>query len=156
MNSRTITAFRLVAPRWESSALSGEGARKFGGRWNSSGHPVVYLAETRALCALELLVHLTTPETRIKPFVLMEIKIPARDVASLEASTLPADWNILPPTHGTMSIGDDWLGQNQSLVLRVPSAIVPEESNLLLNVSHPSMREVELASRRTFHFDARL
>lgn len=156
MPAKTITAFRLVSPRWASTALSGEGARKFGGRWNSPGHPAVYLAESRALGALELLVHLTTPDTRSKPFVLIQVTLPDKDVDTIEATSLPADWNISPPTRASMSIGDDWLARNQSLALRVPSVIVPEETNLLLNISHPKMREVTITAERRFRFDARL
>ena len=87
MDTDTITAYRLVSPRWASTALSGEGARKYGGRWNSPGHSVVYLAESRALCALELLLHLTTPDTRTKPFRLIEVKIPAGSSAPIVRAT---------------------------------------------------------------------
>lgn len=156
MARNTITGYRLVSPRWASTALSGEGARKYGGRWNSPGHPAVYLAESRALCALELLVHLTTPETRAKPFVLLEVTIPADSLESLAASALPPDWNISPPTMESMTIGNDWLTRNQSLALRVPSTIVPEEFNLVVNVSHPEMRKVTVETERRFHFDPRL
>ena len=156
MDNDTVTGYRLVSPRWASTAFSGEGARKYGGRWNSPGHPVVYLSESRALCALELLVHLTTPDTRCKPFLLIEVKIPTQSIECLPTSALPTDWNISPPTRDSMSIGDDWLAQNRSLALRVPSTIVPEETNLVLNVSHPQMREIEIGTERRFCFDPRL
>ena len=71
----TVSAYRLVAPKWASTALSGEGARKFGGRWNTPGLSVVYLAESRALTSLELLVHLTTPSTRKKSYTLLELSL---------------------------------------------------------------------------------
>lgn len=155
MDTNTITAYRLVSPRWAPTAFSGEEARKYGGRWNSPGHSVVYLSGSRALCALELLVHLTTPDTRTKPFLLIEVKIPAGHIECLPVSGLPTDWNISPPTRESMSIGDDWLAKNRTLALRVPSTIVPEESNLVLNVSHPEMREIEIGAERKFLFDPR-
>ncbi len=152
----TITAFRLISPRWVDSALTGEGARKYGGRWNSAGTPVVYLSASRALAALETLVHLTTPETRSKPFVLLEIEFPADPVEQRLAADLPEAWRLSPPTPVTKNLGDEWLNANRSLALRVPSTVVVEEGNWLLNPRHLQADKVKVLSRERFSFDPRL
>jgi len=153
--AKTFTAYRIVAPRWASTAFSGEGARKYGGRWNSPGHPVVYLSESRALCALELLVHLTTPETRAKPFSLIEVIVPERSIECLPPSALPLGWRDSPPTRESQDIGDLWLTEGRALALRVPSVVIPEESNLLLNVAHPEFSQVSMCEAKRFSVDAR-
>lgn len=148
-----ISAYRLVAPKWASTALSGEGARKFGGRWNTPGRPVVYLGENRALTALELLVHLTTPGSRKKSYSLLEVSFPANCLE--KAHVFAEDWNSSPPTRGSTQVGDEWLHQQQSLALRVPSSLVREESVILLNPLHPDFSKVKVVSERNFSFDSR-
>jgi len=126
--------------------LSGEGARPWGGRWNSPGRSVVYAAETAALAVLEVRVHL-----------------------DLDWSLLPSDYVLMSIDLGSMAIdyvehtpndpvayGDEWLGSRRSAVLGVPSAIVPESRNLLLNVAHPEAEKAAIASIRAFGFDERL
>lgn len=148
-----LPAYRMVAPQWASTALSGEGARKFGGRWNSPGLPVVYLGESRALTALELLVHLTTPSSRKKGYTLLEISLP-KELLS-QATIIDDDWNISPATMASQSVGDEWLRSRSSLALRVPSTLVHEESVILLNPLHPEFHQVKLLDERPFHFDPR-
>lgn len=149
----SVTGYRLVAPRWASTALSGEGARKFGGRWNSPGLPVVYLGESRALTALELLVHLTTPSSRRKSYTLIAVSVPQ---ASIErASFSDPDWNISPATRASTDVGDRWLRDQESLALRVPSTLVHEEAVILLNPLHPDFTQVQTLSQRPFHYDPR-
>lgn len=155
MPAATITAYRLTAPQWASTALSGEGARRFGGRWNSPGTPAVYLAETRALCALEMLVHLSDPLSRQKSFVLLEIVLPA-SVVSTTPLPLPEHWANLPPHRNSQRFGDEWLGRARTGVLRLPSAIIPEETVLLLNPLHPDAAAARIVTTRPFQFDDRL
>ena len=153
------TGYRLVSPQWADVAFSGGGARKYGSRWNSPGRPVVYLGGSRALAALELLVHLTTPSSRAKPFALIEVSFPehVRDsVTRIEASALPPGWRSSPPSKYTMEIGDAWLADSSTLLLSVPSTIIPEEHNLLLNPQHPLFPQLKIAAPTAFHFDPRL
>jgi len=165
MNQQYCYGYRLVAPRWVDDAFSGEGARKYGGRWNSPGHPMVYLGGSRALTALELLVHLTTPMSRSKPFCLIEVKIPQTMISDYPMTVLPDDWRDHPPNINTMEIGDDWLkaggtssaaAAGSRLALRVPSTIIPEESNILLNPLHPQFSKIEISIPQNFNFDPRL
>jgi len=152
----TITGFRLMSPRWVDSALTGEGAGKYGGRWNSIGIPVVYLAGSRALAALETLVHLTTPETRSKPFALLEIEFPADSVERMRVGEMPDNWRSSPPGPATMKLGDEWIAAQRSLALRVPSTVVVEEDNWLLNPRHLQANTVKILSVDRFSFDSRL
>ncbi len=148
--------FRLVAPRWAGQAFSGEGARKYGGRWNSPGRPLVYLGESRALTALELLVHLTTPMSRGKAYRLIEVQIPTSGISHYPANILPEDWRKNPAGKNTMEIGDDWLQAGSQLALRVPSVHIPEETNLLLNPLHPDFSKTIISPPAPFNFDPRL
>lgn len=148
--------YRLVAPRWVDDAFSGEGARKYGGRWNSPGRPVIYLGESRALTALEMLVHLTTPLSRSKVYRMITIQIHVKSIANYPQDILPPDWRENPPRKSTMEIGDDWLQAGSQLALRVPSTIIPEETNLLINPLHPDFSKISLSPPSIFHFDQRL
>lgn len=153
-SSDRISAYRLVAPRWASTALSGEGARKFGGRWNTPGRPVVYLGQSRSLTALELLVHLTTPSSRKKHYTLLEVSFPANCVQ--KGTLFSEDWKTSPPTRASTQVGDEWLQQQDSLALRVPSSLVEEESVILLNPLHPDFSKVQTLTSRKFCYDERL
>jgi RES domain-containing protein len=125
--------------------LSGEGARRFGGRWNSPGRAVVYAADHPALAVLEVRVHLDLPpELLPADYVLMRLSFPA------DAQTLPA----LPGK--PRDAGDSWLAETRSPVLRVPSVLVPDASNLLLNPAHPGAAGARVEAIDPFAFDPRL
>lgn len=149
----TIEAYRLVAPKWASTALSGEGARLYGGRWNSPGRPMVYLATSRALAALELLVHLTSPGSRRIPRTLVTVKIP-RELIGGELWQ-QSGWRETPPGRASTDQGDDWLTVAKTAGVLVPSAIIPEEQNLLLNPNHSDFHQVRIVQTDPFSFDPR-
>lgn len=140
----SVSAYRIVAPRWANSAFSGEGAQKYGGRWNSPGRRVVYLAGSRALAALEMLVHLTTPGSRAKPFLIFEVRIPANLILAAKGGT------------DRRQEGDSWLASGRSAALRVPSVLIPEEPNYLLDPGHPGFGKIAHGSPIDFRFDRRL
>lgn len=120
---------------------------------------MVYLGGSRALTALELLVHLTTPMSRSKAFCLMEVKIPENLISDYPKGILPDDWRNHPAGTQTMEIGDDWLqasGAGGQLALRVPSVIIPEETNILLNPLHPKFSQIQISTAHDFSFDPRL
>ena len=156
MENSLVSAYRIVAPRWSHDALSGEGARKFGGRWNSPGRAMVYLGGSRALAALEMLVHLPTPLSRAKPYHIIEVQIPGHLIANYPLSLLPKGWRESPPTQITCMIGDDWLQATGQLALRVPSTMIPEESNILINPLHPDYIQITQSKASNFSFDTRL
>jgi RES domain-containing protein len=126
--------------------LNGEGARKLGGRWNSPGRPVIYLAEHPALAAMEVRVHLDLPfELLPGDFVIMRVAVPDDLVISLERQALD-----------TVVTGDAWLTGAQSAALRVPSVLVPYAWNVLLNPRHPDAVRARIVSTEPFGFDGRL
>ncbi|HST61525.1 MAG TPA: RES family NAD+ phosphorylase [Longimicrobium sp.] len=135
--------------------LDGEGARLNGGRWNSAGRPVVYTAQTAALAVLEVLVW-TDPEDVPDDLRLFEIELPDGAAAEqVSAAGLPRSW-MEPGSPECAAAGDRWLAAAESLALAVPSAVLPEERNLLINPRHPDAARVRVAESRPFAFDLRL
>lgn len=145
--------FRIVKPGFAATALSGEGARLYGGRWNPPGWHCVYAAESRALAMLELLVHLTGRSRALK-FRLLTLEIDK--AAVLEARHLPDDWNAHPAGRAPQMVGQAWLQASKSPVLRVPSVLVPEESNFLLNPQAPGFDKIRVVEERELSLDLRL
>lgn len=149
-----MQVFRLC--RAPFAALDGEGARRYGGRWNSVGRAVVYTASTRALAALEYLVHVDVTDVP-NDLVLLTLDVPA-DAAThaVDASALPSDWVTTPESAACRAFGDAWLRAGDALVLTVPSVAVPEETNVLLDPAGPRFAEVRVVAERRFEFDPRL
>ena len=148
------TAWRIVAEKRAASAFSGEGARIAGGRWNSKGTSVVYTSASKALAALELLVHINP----IIPLKLTAFRLEFDDemIEHFPAHDLPAHWRIEPPGGDTMKIGDAWVAAVRSPILAVPSTIIPEEINYLLNPAHPDFADIQIGPATGFAFDPRL
>jgi len=149
------TAWRIVKKRHAASAFDGEGARRYGGRWNSPGTPVVYVSDTRALCLLEILAGLGSVKP-VQSYVLIPVTFEDSLVLSAKPTDLPSEWRQSPPPPSTQRIGDDWADNLKSAVLQVPSAIVPEEFNYLLNPLHPDFRRIKVESPQDFTVDSRL
>ncbi|MDP4528270.1 RES domain-containing protein [Alkalimonas delamerensis] len=128
--------YRLVHQKWAAQAFDGEGARLYGGRWNSKGKACIYTAGSEALAMLEVLVHLNN-RVALKQFRLFQLQLPDDALLSLSPQHLPANWQMQPASAGTANIGDSWLQEQASLALAVPSVLAPREHNILLNPSHP-------------------
>lgn len=127
--------YRLVHNKWAAQAFDGEGAKLYGGRWNSKGQLCVYTAGSEALAILEILVHLNN-RTALKQYRLFQLTIAAEAVLSVSPANLPQSWQQQPASIDTARIGDSWLVQQPSLALSVPSVIAPRENNILLNPQH--------------------
>lgn len=149
------TAWRIVKKRHADSAFDGEGARRYGGRWNSPGTPVVYASDTRALCLLEVLTGLGSAKP-VRSYVLIPVTFDDSLILSIQPNDLPSEWRQSPPTPSTQGIGDEWADNLRSAILRVPSAIVPEEFNFLLNPAHPDFRRIQIGTPQDFTIDSRL
>lgn len=149
------TAWRIVKKRHADSAFDGAGARRYGGRWNSPGTRVVYVSDTRALCLLEVLAGLGSVKP-VQSYVLIPVTFEDSLVLPVEPTHLPPEWRRSPPPPSTQRIGDHWADNLISAILRVPSAIVPEEFNYLLNPVHPDVRRIEIGSPQDFTVDSRL
>ena len=134
--------------------LSGEGARLFGGRWNSPGLAAVYLGDSLALAGMELLVHLGNLDV-LKTYRKMPVYIPEKLVMHIEPGDLPMGWET-GPRATTRAIGDAWLSAGQSVVLQVPSAVVLGESNFIINPNHLGMDAMGTGPVSDFRYDPRL
>lgn len=148
-----MRVFRIARARY--GARDGEGARLVGGRWNSPGIPVIYTGTSRSITMLEVLLH-ADPDLLPEDLVVFEIEIPAILLSErIETGSLPDGWRA-PGNPECIALGDQWLLQRVSPILLVPSAIVPEEWNLLINPRHGDAGEIAIIASGTFSFDPRL
>lgn len=148
-------AWRIIKSRFAADAFSGEGARLYGGRWNSTGIAIVYTAGSVSLATLELLVHLDN--TSVLPsFSICPVDFDDSLVESLDLATLPRDWHQSPPPTSLQTIGDDWISRGSSVVLRVPSAVIKNENNYLINPEHTDFKKLVIGSMEAFKLDSRL
>lgn len=137
-------------------ALDGEGARRYGGRWNHPGTPVVYAVGSLSLAALELLVHLH-PDRLPENLIAYGVDIPnGLAVEAVAASALPDRWDRRVEVPELRRIGERWTEQEETPVLSVPSAVIPEERNVLINPRHPAAGDIRVAYQRPFTFGPRL
>ena len=152
----SLSLWRIVKARHAVSAFDGEGARRYGGRWNPRGNPVVYLGGTLSLAALETFVHLAPEDARLA-LVAIEVAVPdSMKITELPAKALPPDWRNEPPPHATQALGLAWVKRNETALLRVPSVIVPHEFNFLLNPNHPAFAKLKIRPPVPFGFDSRM
>lgn len=135
---------------------SGYGAKTAGGRWNLIGTPALYTGTTVEICALEALVHLSAVNP--KGYVLVSVQIPTGKgmVYTPKETSLPHNWNALPVGELSQKFGNHWLSSNRSLAMVVPSAVIPEARNVIINPAHPEVKKIKLEVIRDFAFDIRL
>lgn len=153
-----ITAWRLASSDFSGSTdqlLSGEGAALYGGRWNSPGIAAVYTSGSLALAAMELLVHLGRAQLLLT-YRQMPVYIPESLVMHLPVNDLPVDWALPAISPVTQAIGDQWLLSRESAVLQVPSVVVPQEYNFILNPGHPDFEALSVGPIVDYRFDERL
>jgi len=136
-------------------ALDGEGAFRYGGRWNRAGTAVVYATSTLALAALEYLVHVN-PEDAPTDLVALELAIPDVALDTWDIAQLPPMWRDAVPPLACQQRGDAWVAAGTSLGVWVPSVVIPPEHNLLLNPAHSAMVDVRVLSEAPFTYDPRL
>ena len=148
-----MTVWRLVKAKYAATAFRGDGAALRGGRWNSPGTRVVYAAENASLAALETVVHLGDHPV-VRDYLLFGIELD--DAFIQDADDLPRDWAADPAPPAAAAIGDRWVDEDASVALRVPSAIVDVDHNVLLNPTHADFAAVEIAAPRPFRLDPRL
>ena len=151
----SITAWRIVKQKNEKTAFTGEGARLYGGRWNSPGTAMVYTAQSQSLAALEMLAHLDSADL-LGQYVFFDVTMEDSMVAVLDPSSLPKNWPAEPPPNKLRLLGDAWADAATSVALRVPSSIIPAESNYLLNPKHLDFAKLQIGKAVPFRYDARL
>lgn len=148
--------WRLCKRRYAASAFDGEGARRYGGRWNPPGLRVVYTSETISLAALEALVHVDPPEAP-EDLVVTSVDIPDDiGVTDLAARMLPRTWRSTPAPERLQQLGASWVRAARTAVLSVPSVVVPQERNYLLNPAHPDFARIQIGRPKPFSIDPRL
>ncbi len=151
-----MRVWRICRRPHAEDPLSGRGGLFVSGRWHTRGRRIVYTSGSLALAALEILVHADPSEL---PADLFRVAIDIPDDVTLEridVSTLPATWRSFPAPAMLQQLGDGWLQRQAALVLRVPSAVIPEEHNYLLNPAHPEAPRVTVVSAEAFVYDPRL
>ena len=145
-----------IAKKKHIRDLSGIGARLYGGRWNRKGIGIVYTSESRALALVEFLVNV--------PFSMLPSKLCIATVeiddqirpTEIPLGDLPKNWRKFPASPELAEIGSKWAVSSESLALRVPSAVVPHEFNILLNPAHPDIKHVEITTVERLEMDKRL
>ena len=149
------SGWRIVLESKMETAFSGEGTFLYGGRWNSPNVRVVYVSEYQSTAALEVFVHNMPfpPDGKYKAF---RLQWPDSITEIFPVKKLPADWRISPPPASTMEIGDGWVQERRSTVLALPSAISPDDINLLLNPEHRDFKRIRIAPPIDYEFDPRL
>jgi RES domain-containing protein len=135
------------------SDLQGTGAALYPGRWHSKGTYILYTAGSASLALLESVVHLSN--IVVSSYCMICLSVPEDKIKTITVSELPANWYVNPPADILKNIGDEFVKENKFLVLRIPSAIMPEENNYLLNPAHPDFKKVTIVYNRTIPIDER-
>jgi RES domain-containing protein len=150
-----MLVYRIAKARYVHD-LSGTGAREYGGRWNNKGIGIIYTSESRALATVEYLVHVPLS------FVPGDMSIVTLEIPDditpkkISISALPANWRDYPAPPELAEIGTRWALANDTLLLRIPSAVVEHECNILINPSHPDMKHVTISRTERYTLDTRL
>jgi len=146
-----MTVYRITNCKYIND-LSGKGAALYGGRWNSKDVYIVYTAESRALALLEAVVHMGPI---VMNYCIAEIEIPENSIEEVAINRLVANWSNNPSPDIIKEIGDTFIKKGKHLVLRIPSAIMPEEHNYLINPNHEGFKKVKIIAHRPVKIDER-
>jgi len=149
-----VTTWRICKPKYEKTAFDGAGAASYPGRWNKHGQYVVYTSDSMSLAVLEILVNVTT---QMLPLYRL-FSCSFEDTLITEIDTLPAGWRQLvnPGWFPLQELGSSWYESCRSAVLRVPSAVIPDQNNYILNVRHPDFSRIAFYPPRDLATDPRL
>jgi RES domain-containing protein len=147
-----MLVYRLTKEKYKDS-LSGKGAAIMGGRWNSPGVEIIYAASNRALAMSEVAVHVTF-EMMPHNYWMMEIELPEKDYEKI--IDLPKKWNAFPYAEATRAVGDKFVLEQNALAIKVPSAVVQGEWNILINPNHKNFDQVKIIKAEPFSLDRRL
>ncbi|HTD98622.1 MAG TPA: RES family NAD+ phosphorylase [Mucilaginibacter sp.] len=150
-----MIVYRLCREKYVDD-LTGRGAEASGGRWNGKGSAALYTSASRALCAIEILVHI--PAGIIpKDYFMISIAFPDNTpIETIDLKDLPSNWNSNPISPSTQRIGNTVLAAREALVMKVPSAIIKDEWNYIINPMHKDFQRVKVMEAEPFTFDTRL
>lgn len=135
--------------------LTGEGARLYGGRWNRKGTAMLYFSEHLSLCVLEMLVH-TNQQLINNNYYFIEVEISEKKIKPISESRLPFNWRSNNLISETQDFGSDWLQKSKELAIRIPSAVLPSESNILINPNHIEVSKIKIIKTSELNLDTRL
>jgi len=146
--------YRIAKEKYLTN-LSGEGARLFGGRWNKRGSNMLYFSESLSLCVLEILVHIDYKYLE-NDFGYIAVEIPDNSIINIDIKKLSLNWRVNPPQLYTQDFGLKWLLANKSLALKVPSAVLPLQNNILLNPNHKFFQNIKIIKKGKLNIDSRV
>jgi len=152
----TVALWRIAAntSKYVAIDMSGAGAKNTGGRWNPIGMAVIYSSENIALAVHETVVHLRSGGLPLNRY-LVRIDVPDDVWVARQMLTPPVGWDALPAAMISVQAGEAWLLSKASALLVVPSVVVPEESNVLINPLHPDAALIKATALRKWHYDTR-
>jgi RES domain-containing protein len=150
-----MIVYRIAKTKYIND-LSGAGAKLYGGRWNHKGIGMIYTSQTRALATVEYLVHV--PLSMVpRNLSIASIEIPGEIIPKeISISDLPENWRSFPAPIELVELGSRWALSNETLLMRVPSAVVGHEFNILINPLHPDMKRANVSHIEAYSFDPRL
>jgi RES domain-containing protein len=146
----------MCKTKYLGTALSGFGAKEYGGRWNSVGVGLVYLAGSVALAALEVMVHVPNQSLLRDAYSVLPLEFSEDLSVVLDTALLPQNWNSYPAPEFLKQIGDEWIKHGDTPLLRVPSAVIPSEFNYLYNPNHEKAQQIRILEPQNHLFDSRL
>jgi RES domain-containing protein len=149
------TGWRIVPEELTATAFDGEGARLYGGRWNSVGVPMVYASEHQSLAALEIRIHIDRTGMR-RLCKCFSFQFDGQVMEVLPLGKVSRGWREEPPPPFLQEVGDNWVKSGTSVILAVPSVVIPGECNYLINPKHPDFGKLKIAMPVDFAFDQRL
>jgi len=150
-----VKIYRLAKTNFIND-LSGEGARLFGGRWNNRGDSLLYFSEHLSLCVLEILTRIDF-EFLVDDYSFIEVEVPTSLISILKnPNRISKNWRSNPPITNTQIYGSTWIKNNKTLGLTVPSAVLPFESNILINPNHKQFSKIKILRKGTLDIDSRV
>ena len=151
-----MRVWRICRKPYAADPLSGRGGLFTSGRWHTKGRRVVYTSGSLSLAALELMVHVDR-EMLPSDLIQLEIDVPDKlKIRRVAVSALPRKWRSYPAPAALRRLGDDWLAAGSTAVLQVPSGVIPEERNLILNPVHADSSRISVVATKSFAYDSRL
>jgi RES domain-containing protein len=150
-----IRTWRICHRRYTDTAFSGEGARLFGGRFNSEGIPAVYTSGSLSLALLELLVQ-SNDRDYYSACLVFYADIPDVMIKHVKTAEMPNGWNRIPYTSASQKMGDQWLKSGGAVAFKIPSVVVPVEFNYLINPLHPEFKKIRISEPQELMVDGRL
>lgn len=150
-----MVVYRLAREKF-AGELSGKGAAIKGARWNSIGAELIYTAANRSLAMAEVAVHLTLA-TVPDDYMMVSVFIPDDiSLTEIDETALPEYWNNFPHHPSSQAFGDQFITENKSCILKIPSAVTKGDFNLLINPNHPEFKKIRIIAMEKFPFDKRI